>query len=105
MDLRIAWSSAGGVVGALTATNAVAWAVGAGSADSPLPWWPAIVFAVLAALGLATMVTALLRVWPFDSLGRSATEVLDGCIRQGREARDRIIYDELDVVPSNVRHS
>jgi hypothetical protein len=80
----------------MAGTNAVAWAVGAGAKDSPLPWWPSIAFGALAILGLLVMLSALLRLWPFHRLAPAPAALLDDCIRRGRDAREQIIRGGLD---------
>jgi hypothetical protein len=80
----------------MAGTNAVAWAVEASAKESPLPWWPAFAFGAFTIRGLAAMVTALLRVWPFHRLAPTPAELLDDCIRRGRDAREHIVRDELD---------
>jgi hypothetical protein len=93
--MRAAWSAAGGIVTAVCGTNAVAWAVGAGAAHSPLPVWPAYTFGSLAVGGCYLIVAPLARLWPFHRLVAPA-ELLDDCLRLGREARERIIREQLD---------
>jgi hypothetical protein len=96
MELRAALSAAGGVVVVVAGANAGAWAAAAGAKESPLPWWPAILFCGIAVLGLLLMFAALLRWWPFRGLARSPAEVLDDCIRRGRDVRDQLIYVEIE---------
>jgi hypothetical protein len=79
---------------AMAGTNAVAWAVGAAATHSPLPAWPAYAFGVLAVGGLYCLVASLARRWPFGRV-QSVAELLDDYIRRGRDARDRITFEEL----------
>ena len=79
---------------AVAGTNAVAWAVGAGSSHSPLPMWPAFAFGALAVCAFYCVIAAIVRLWPFRRL-RSVPELLDDFIREGRDARSRITYEEL----------
>lgn len=89
MDGRTAWSAAGGALVVVAGTNAVAWAAAASSPNSNLPSWPAYAFGAIAVLALYASLAPLLRIWPFGSL-RSPPEVIDDCIRAGRDARERI---------------
>jgi hypothetical protein len=99
MDQRTAWSAAGGVVTATCGTNAAAWAVGAASSGSPLPSWPAFIFGAIALVGLYVTFAAILRIWPLHRLRVSSAELLDGCIRHGREARSELVYGkQLDAM-------
>jgi hypothetical protein len=50
----------------------------------------------MAIVGLVVAVTAGLRVWPFHWLAVTPAELLDDCIRRGRDTRARIVYEELD---------
>lgn len=81
---------------ALTGTNAVAWAVGSTAANSTLPLWPAFIFGAMTLLALYVLGAALARLWPFHRLALAPAELLDGCIRSGRDARERLIRDSLD---------
>ena len=96
MDQRAALSTASGVVATVCGTNAAAWAVGAAGTESHLPAWPAYIFGAMAIIGVFVAVTAGMRVWPFHWLTVSQEELLDDCIRRGRDARARIIYEGLD---------
>jgi hypothetical protein len=96
MDQRAALSTAGGVVATVCGTNAAAWAVGATAAGSHLPGWPAYAFGAMAVIGVAIAITAAARVWPFHWLALAPDELLDDCIRRGRDTRARIVYEELD---------
>ena len=77
-------------------TNAAAWAVGAAAAESHLPAWPAYAFGGLALLGVYVTAASLARLWPFHRLAMEPAELLDDCIRRGRDARARITYEGLD---------
>jgi hypothetical protein len=96
MDQRTAWSAAGGVVTATCGTNAAAWAVGALATKSPLPAWPAIVFGTIALIGVYITVAALAGWWPLARVSMGPAEVLDDCIRRGRDVRERIVHDAFD---------
>src|SRR5580700_1682903 len=96
MDSRLAWSAAGGTVAAMSGTNAVAWAVGATAASSSLPVWPAYIFGAMTLVGLYVLGAALARKWPFHRLALAPAELLDDCIRQGRDAREDIIQADLN---------
>lgn len=96
MDQRQAWSAAGGIVAVLAGTNAVAWAVGTSAPASPLPVWPAIAFAFMAVLGVYVLLSALVRWRPFNRLSLPPGEILDACIREGREAREEIVHNSMD---------
>jgi hypothetical protein len=98
MDQRMAWSGAGGVIAATSGTNAVAWAIGAASANSPLPSWPAFMFGIAALVGVYLLVAALGRLWPLNRLSMTPAEVLDEHIRSGRQARRDAL--ELDEEPA-----
>jgi hypothetical protein len=80
----------------MSGTNTVAWAVGATAADSSLPTWPAYVFGVMALAALYVLGASLGRVWPFHRLALAPAELLDDCIRRGRDARARIIHERLE---------
>jgi len=80
----------------MSGTNAVAWAVGATAANSSLPAWPAYVFGVMTLVALYMLGAALGRAWPFHRLRLAPAELLDDCIRRGRDARARIIHERLD---------
>jgi hypothetical protein len=90
MDRRLAWSAAGGTVAAMTGTNAVAWAVGSTAAKSTLPLWPVFIFGAMTVLALYVLGAALARWWPFHRLALAPAELLDDCIRRGRDARERL---------------
>jgi hypothetical protein len=96
VDNRAAWSAAGGIVTVVSAPNAVAWGVAAANSSTPLPAWPAYVFAVLALAGLYLACAPLARVWPFHRLSLAPAELLDDCIRQGIDARERIVREDLN---------
>jgi hypothetical protein len=96
MDQRVALSTAGGVIATVCGTNAAAWAVGATASGSHLPGWPAYAFGLMAIIGLVIAVTAGLRIWPFHWLAVAPAELLDDCIRRGRDTRARIVYEKLD---------
>ncbi len=83
---------------ATSGTNAAAWAVGAAATDSHLPSWPAYAFGALALVGAYITIAALLRIWPLRGLRVSSAELLDGCIRHGREARAELVYSGLDTM-------
>jgi hypothetical protein len=93
---RSAWSTAGGVVTATCGTNAAAWAVGATAVGSHLPVWPAYAFGGMALCGVYVTIATLARWWPFHRLAMAPAELLDDCIRRGRDARARIIYEKLN---------
>jgi hypothetical protein len=94
VDNRGAWSTAGGVLFGASLGSAVTLAVAAAPARSGVASWPAYVFGGIALLGLYLLVAPLARSWPFARPG-SAAEVIDRCIRAGREARERITYERL----------
>jgi hypothetical protein len=96
MDARTAWSAGAGVVALMAGTNAVAWAVGASPKGSPLPFWPTYLFAALTAVSLYFIAAPLARLWPFRGLRLPAADVLDECIRTGREVRERIKRERLN---------
>jgi hypothetical protein len=96
VDRRLAWSAAGGTVAAISGTNAVAWAVGTSATNSSLPSWPAYVFGVMTLAALYVLGAALARIWPFHRLALAPAELLDDCIRGGRDARARIMHERLD---------
>jgi hypothetical protein len=70
--------------------------VGASAENSTLPAWPAYVFGVMTLAALYVLGAALARQWPFHRLALAPAELLDDCIRRGRDARARIIYERLD---------
>lgn len=96
MDRRAAWVGLGGVVIATCGTNAAAWAVGAATAGSHLPLWPAYMFGALALGGVYITASALAGWWPLHRLSMAPAELLDNCIRQGMAVRERVVYQELD---------
>jgi len=93
---RAAWSAAGGVVVVVSVPTAAAWAVGASTANSPLPGWPVYVLGFIGLCGLYVVFAPLSRLWPFRRLALAPAELLDECIRLGRDVRARITYDDLD---------
>ncbi len=80
----------------MSGTNAVAWAVGATADKSSLPLWPTFIFGGMALIALYVLGAALARRWPFHRLALAPAELLDNCIRRGRDLRERIHYDESD---------
>jgi hypothetical protein len=80
----------------MSGTNAVAWAVGAATANSSLPSWPGYVFGAMALVGLYVLGASLGRAWPFHRLVVPPAEMLDDCIRRGREARENIVGEGTD---------
>jgi hypothetical protein len=96
MEQRTAWSAFGGVIALVAGTNTVAWAAGAAADKSTLPWWPVIAFGLITVIGLYIGIAPLLRWPPFHRLSRSTVEVLDECIREGRDARERVLRGKLD---------
>jgi hypothetical protein len=94
MDDRAAWSAAGWAIFAFAGTNAIGWLAGASAAHSPLPHWPAIIFGAFALGGFYLALAPLLRLSPFEG-PRSVPEVLDNAIRAGREARERLVEEQL----------
>jgi hypothetical protein len=95
MGNRAAWSAAGGVVASVSAANAAALAVAATPAHSGVAIWPAYLFGAVALCGLYLLVAPLLRWWPFRGPG-SVAELLDERIREGRDARERIIRSPME---------
>ena len=96
MDNRGAWSTAGGVVALVGVPAAAGWAVGASAEHSPLPVWPTYVLGFIGLCGLYVVFAPLLRLWPFRKLALPPAELLDECIRLGRDTRERVIYNGLD---------
>jgi hypothetical protein len=92
---RAAWSAAGGVVLVCCASNAVVWIGAAAVPRSGLPGWPAAAFGVAAVAGLYGLIAPLVGLPPFRGFG-SVAELLDACIREGRDARERILREPLD---------
>ena len=82
----------------MSGTNAVAWAVGATTANTSLPLWPGYVFGAMALVGLYVLGASLGRKWPFHRLVVAPAEMLDDCIRRGREARENIVGERMDSV-------
>jgi hypothetical protein len=80
----------------MTGTNAVAWAVGSTAAKSALPLWPAFIFGVMTLLALYVLGAALARWWPFHRLALAPADLLDDCIRRGRDTRESIVRERLD---------
>lgn len=89
MDNRATWSAAGGIVTVCCASDAVVWIAAASVPHSGLPTWPGLAFGAVAVLGLYCVFAPLLRLWPFRGFG-SVGELLDTCIREGREMRDML---------------
>jgi hypothetical protein len=83
-------------VAAMTGTNAVAWTVDSTAAKSTLPLWPAFIFGAMTLLALYVLGAALARWWPFHRLALAPAELLDDCIRRGRDARECIVRERLD---------
>jgi hypothetical protein len=96
MDRRIAWSAAGGTAATLSGTSAVAWAVGASADKSSLPLWPAFVLGGITLIALYVLGAALTRSWPFHHLALAPAELLDDCIRRGRDLRELIHCEDPD---------
>jgi hypothetical protein len=76
--------------------TAAGWAVGASTAHSPLPMWPAYLLGVVGLGGFYVLFAPLVRLRPFRNLVVGPAALLDECIRLGRETRDHIIYNGLD---------
>lgn len=70
--------------------------MGAAGKDSSLPPWPAYVFGLMTLAALYVLGASLGRKWPFHHLALPPAELLDDCIRRGRDARARIIHERLD---------
>jgi hypothetical protein len=93
-DNRGAWSAVGAAVMTVAAGAAVTTWLAAAPARSGVSNWPAYVFAVVALAGAYLLVAPLTRCWPFTAPS-SIPGLLDECIRAGRDARERITYEQL----------
>ena len=96
VDRRAAWGTVGVAVIATCGANAAAWAIGAAAQESHLASWPAYVFGGIALCALYLTIATLCKWWPFNRLVMAPAELLDDCIRRGRDARERIIYEQLE---------
>jgi hypothetical protein len=93
-DNRAAWSAVGAAVMTVSAGAAVTLWLAAAPAHSGVSSWPAYVFAIAAVAGAYVCIAPLLRFWPFTAPS-SIAGLLDECIRTGRDARERITYQQL----------
>jgi hypothetical protein len=90
MSDRSAWSAAGGVVALVSGTNAIALAIAGDAAHSRIPLAFPYVFGAIALASMYLLLAPLLSWWPFRGPA-SVAHLLDILIRQGHEARERLL--------------